>query len=180
MPTSSCHLFNFKCFLCLGVPFVCPNCNELFGNEEYLSQHTDICNISKSDFSSDIHPGKHSDNHNSITSHIRSFSFNHNPPSELKHQEIEQRNDIPSVLPSFVPFCLDATISSSEVFHSLTPQPLENCTHHSNDVLLSSTNHTHSQMAFPSMDEPGMFLNFTYNLYQRANRTIFFNFFKFC
>ena len=27
----------------LGVPFVCPCCNELFGSQEYLNQHTDLC-----------------------------------------------------------------------------------------------------------------------------------------
>ncbi|XP_034250093.1 oocyte zinc finger protein XlCOF22-like isoform X2 [Thrips palmi] len=145
----------------LGVPFVCPDCNELFGSEEYLSQHSDICNGIKSHFSSEVHPGRPFDTHNSNDSlalNTESFHQSATSPSpELKQHQANQENDISSILRGVNPdFILEATVTSPEIFHSETHKPMERCVHHSNDVLLSSTNNSsHALMAFPPMDEAG-------------------------
>lgn len=132
----------------LGVPFVCPNCNDFFGNEEYLSQHSDICNGMKQPLNSTLISNE------SPTSNIRSFDLFDSPtsasPTSRPQGEGEEDSDIPSVSPKFVSFCLSAT-ASSDVFHSQTSL---RATHHSNDVLLSSTNDSsHSQVRLPSPDE---------------------------
>lgn len=138
-----------------GVPFICPNCNELFGSQEYLSQHTDVCHGIKNGFTFhpdfDSHPTTNyvgpdfseTASCNSSSSYSTQKPYNHRNSSSssalVPHQTMLSSNDLPTQ--SYSMF-----LGGSHDQSSLLP-PLSPCDQTSgishlpvqrNDVLLSS------------------------------------------
>lgn len=157
----------------LGVPFICPNCNELFGSQEYLNQHSDICHSIKHGFisgtnnifqSKELHRKP-----DAVTSPLPlPCPSNHKPYSF--QQNLMATSGVPGHEPSHrVNFNAPPTTSYSafpsthqsisSAFHNGTQESsieFPHVTTHRNDVLLSSStdNPSHAYHQLPAQLAP--------------------------